>query len=124
MRPLLLLLLVGLTTSLLDARQDKPDMQLSRSLTIDSLGACQGISWLNGKAYLYGDREVGVIREFEWKGDSLLYTGLQCRLTMHDTNVIKHPTGLAVHGDMPVFLGNSVILNKATNQWRTTIYCI
>src|ERR1700744_4833386 len=37
---------------------DKPDMQLSHSLTIDSLGACQGISWLQGKAYLYGDREV------------------------------------------------------------------
>jgi len=33
--------------------------------TVDFLGACQGISWQNGKAYLYGDREVGMIREFD-----------------------------------------------------------
>lgn len=99
-------------------------MSLSRSLTIDSLGACQGISWLHGKAYLYGDREVGMIREFEWKGDSLLYTGHEYKLTDHDTDVINHPTGLAIHGDQPVFMGNSVILNKATNQWKAIIYCI
>jgi hypothetical protein len=71
----------------------KPDMQLSHSFTIDSLGACQGISWLHGKAYLYGDREVGM-------------------------------TGLAVHGKDPVFMGNSVLLDKATNRWKAVIYCI
>lgn len=99
-------------------------MQLTRSFTIDSLGACQGISWLNGKAYLYGDREVGMIREFEWKGDSLQYTGHEYRLTLNDTDVISHPTGLAVHGKLPIFMGSSVVLDKAANTWRTTIYCI
>ncbi|HMI61770.1 MAG TPA: hypothetical protein VK518_12700 [Puia sp.] len=99
-------------------------MPLTHSFTIDSLGACQGISWQHGKAYLYGDREVGMIREFEWKGDSLLYTGHECRLTLNDTDVINHPTGLAIHGKLPVFMGNSVILNKATNQWKAIIYCI
>ncbi len=71
-------------------------MQLTRSFTIDSLGACQGISWLHNKAYLYGDREVGMIREFELRGDSLSYTGHECRLTIDDTDVINHPTGLAI----------------------------
>jgi hypothetical protein len=101
-----------------------PEMQLSHSLTIDSLGACQGISWQKGKAYLYGDREVGMIREFEVAGDSLLYTGKEYRLTLNDTDVINHPTGLAIHGKDPVFMGNSVLLNRATNAWKAIIYCI
>jgi len=102
----------------------KPDMQLSRTFTVDSLGACQGISWLHGKAYLYGDREVGMIREFDLRGDSLLFTGHEYKLTMHDRDVINHPTGLAVHGKDPVFMGNSVLLDKATNRWKAVIYCI
>ncbi len=124
MRPLLLLLLVGLSTAPVALYEGKPDMSLSHSFTIDSLGACQGISWQHGKAYPYGDREVGMIREFEWKGDSLLYTGHECRLTLNDTDVINHPTGFAIHDKLPVFMGNSVILNKATNQWKAIIYCI
>lgn len=124
MRPQLLLHLLLLGVSPVVFQPGGPGMVLSRSITIDSLGACQGISWLHGKAYLYGDREVGMIREFEWKGDSLLYTGHEYKLTMNDTDVINHPTGLAIHGREPVFMGNSVILNKATNQWKAVIYCI
>ena len=124
MRVLLLLIILGLGAAPVAFGPGKPEMQLSHSITIDSLGACQGISWLHGKAYLYGDREVGMIREFEWKGDSLLYTGHQCKLTLNDTDVINHPTGLAIHGRLPVFMGNSVILNKATNQWKAIIYCL
>ena len=99
-------------------------MQLSHSFTVDSLGACQGISWQRGKAYLYGDREVGMIREFDLEGDSLHYTGHEYKLTVHDTDVINHPTGFAVHGNDPVFMGNSVIVDRATNQWKAIIYCI
>src|SRR5260221_1213900 len=124
MRPLFYFLLAGLSGGLTSFDPEKPDMHLSKPFTVDSLGACQGISWLHGKAYLYGDREVGMIREFEWKGDSLLYTGHEYRLTKQDTDVINHPTGLAVHGNQPVFMGNSVILNKAANQWKAIIYCI
>jgi hypothetical protein len=124
MRPILLLLFIGLGIAPRAIDPGKPQMQLSHSYAIDSLGACQGISWLQGKAYLYGDREVGMIREFDLQGDSLLYTGHEYRLTMHDTDVINHPTGLAVHGKDPVFMGNSVLLNKATNQWKAVIYCI
>lgn len=124
MRPLLLLLLLGLTLSPAAFEPGRPGMQLNHSFTIDSLGACQGISWLHGKVYLYGDREVGMIREFDLKDDSLIYTGRECRLTLNDTDVINHPTGLAVHGKGPVFMGNSVVLNKAANIWKAVIYCI
>lgn len=127
MRPLLLLLFSGLCAApAAFDRSDpgKPEMQLSHSLTIDSLGACQGISWQNGKAYLYGDREVGMIREFDVAGDSLRYTGKEYQLTLNDTDVINHPTGLAMHGKDPVFMGNSVLLDRATNKWKAIIYCI
>ena len=124
MRYLLLFLIVGLSATPVLRYEGKPDMQLSRSLTIDSLGACQGISWQKGKAYLYGDREIGMIREFGWKGDSLQYTGHEMRLTLNDTDVINHPTGLAIHGNLPVFMGNSVVLNKEKNIWKAIIYCI
>jgi hypothetical protein len=43
---------------------DKPDVLLVSSHTVDSLGACRGASFLDGKVYLYGDREVGMMREF------------------------------------------------------------
>jgi hypothetical protein len=124
MRSLLLLFFVGLGAAPLAFDPGKPEMQLSRSYTIDSLGACQGISWQNGKAYLYGDREVGMIREFDQKGDSLSYTGHQYKLTLNDTDVINHPTGFAVHGNLPVFMGNSVVLDKSANIWKAVIYCI
>jgi hypothetical protein len=124
MRPILLLLLVGLGAVPGALDPGKPEMPLSHSFTVDSLGACQGISWLGGKAYLYGDREVGMIREFVLRGDSLWYTGHEARLTLNDTDVINHPTGLAVHGKGPVFMGNSVLLDKASNRWKAVIYCI
>jgi hypothetical protein len=124
MRPLLLLLLAGLCAAPAAFEPGKPEMQLSHSFTVDSLGACQGISWLGGKAYLYGDREVGMIREFDWQGDSLHYTGQEYRLTLNDTDVINHPTGLAVHGKDPIFMGNSILLDRAANKWKAIIYCI
>ncbi|MES1249772.1 MAG: hypothetical protein ABUL46_03765 [Chitinophaga rupis] len=124
MRPLLYLLIAGLSAGLTSFDPEKPDMRLSKATTVDSLGACQGISWLHGKAYLYGDREVGMIREFTVKGDSLSYTGHECRLTLNDTDVINHPTGIAYNGKDPVFMGNSVVLNKEKNIWKAIIYCI
>jgi hypothetical protein len=124
MRPLFYFLIAGLTAGLTSFDPDKPDMHLSKPFTVDSLGACQGISWLHGKAYLYGDREVGMMREFTLRGDSLAYTGRECRLTMHDIDVINHPTGLAYNGKDPVFMGNSVVLNKEKNIWKAVIYCI
>ncbi|SEJ21253.1 hypothetical protein SAMN05216327_107120 [Dyadobacter sp. SG02] len=100
----------------------KPDLSLVSSHTIDSLGACQGASFLDGKVYLYGDREVGMVREFRQKGDSLHYTGKEIRLTVDGKDVINHPTGIARHGKLPVFIGNSIRLNTEGTLWRAVIY--
>jgi len=100
------------------------DMRIKREQTIDSLGACQGLSIQNNKLYLYGDREVGMIREYKLQGDSLVYQRNEIRLTIQDTDVINHPTGIAYHKNMPVFIGNSIRLNKEGSLWRAVIYYV
>ena len=88
------------------------------------MGACQGVSYQNGKVFLYGDREVGIIREYKLAGDSLVYLNKEMKLTLNDTDVINHPTGIAYHGKNPVFIGNSIRLNKEGTLWKAVIYCI
>ena len=100
------------------------EMQISRALSVDSLGACQGVSFQNGRLFLYGDREVGMIREYKLTGDSIVYINKEYKLTLNDTDVINHPTGLAVHGKMPVFIGNSIRLNKEGTLWKAMIYVV
>ncbi len=98
------------------------EMLLTREITIDSLGACQGISYQKGKIFLYGDREVGMIREYKMLGDSLVDQHHEIKLTRNGQDVINHPTGMAVHGQLPVFIGNSIRLNAEGTQWRAVIY--
>jgi hypothetical protein len=100
------------------------DMQISHALSVDSLGACQGVSFQNGRLFLYGDREVGMIREYKLSGDSILYINKEYKLTLNDTDVINHPTGLAVHDKMPVFIGNSIRLNAEGTLWKAVIYSV
>jgi len=100
------------------------DMNIVRSITVDSLGACQGISYQSGRIFLYGDREVGMIREFKMVGDSLTYLHKQYKLTINGLNIIKHPTGVAYNGIGPTFMGNSVKMNPEGTLWKTNIYCI
>jgi hypothetical protein len=99
-------------------------MSLSKETTIDSLGACQGVSIQNGKALLYGDREVGMIRQFSFDHDTLKYDHRECKFTIDGKNVINHPTGIAYHGDLPVFVGNSVKPAPGEKAWKAVIYCI
>lgn len=99
-------------------------MKIDQAYTVDSLGACQGISYQDGKFFLYGDREVGVVREYAMQGDSLVYAGKEMKLTLNDTDVINHPTGFAFHGKDPFFIGNSIRLNKEGTLWRAVIYCV
>lgn len=99
-------------------------MQIKQEQTIDSLGACQGVSIQNKKVFLYGDREVGMIREYQLSDDSLIYQQHEMKLTIHDSDIINHPTGIAFHKNMPVFIGNSIRLNKEGSLWRAVIYCI
>jgi len=98
--------------------------RISKNFTLDSLGACQGISHQNDKYYLYGDREVGVMREYILYEDSLIYQHKEYRFTIKNKNVIKHPTGLAYHKGMPTFIGNSVRQNAEGSLWKAIIYNI
>lgn len=101
-----------------------PEMRITHSYTIDSLGACQGASFQSGKVFLYGDREVGVIRKYKMQDDSLVYLNQEMKLTLHDTDVINHPTGFAYHENDPVFIGNSIRMNREGTLWKAVIYCI
>jgi hypothetical protein len=121
MKVIVILLLTGVISLLF-----KTDVQMNiiRESTIDSLGACQGVSIQHGKALLYGDRELGIIRQFSFDGDTLVYDHKQCKLTVDGKNVINHPTGVAYHADLPVFMGNSVKPPKGETAWKALIYCI
>lgn len=100
------------------------NLTLTQSVTIDSLGACQGVSYLDGKAWLYGDREVGMIRAYAVEKNTLTYTGQEIRLTQNGQDVINHPTGIAHNGTGSTFIGNSIRLNSEGTQWRAVIYAI
>lgn len=91
--------------------EPKPNLELFKETSIDSLGACQGISYQNGAIFLYGDREVGIIRKYKLKQDTLSYQQEEYKLTVDGKDVINHPTGFAYHPDLPTFIGNSVRLD-------------
>lgn len=118
-----LLALAGLVIRLLSARADE-SLYRRATLTLDSLGACQGVSVQDGRLYLYGDREVGVIRPYTLQQDTLAGAGPEIRLTRQGQDVINHPTGLARHPGMPVFMGNSIRLNAAGTAWKAMLYCL
>ncbi len=104
--------------------QNNIRMQVRRSFTVDSLGACQGVSYQNGKLYLYGDRETGMIREYLLQHDSLEYTHNEYLLTQSGKDIINHPTGIAFNGSDTIFMGNSIRLNAAGTAWKAVIYSI
>ncbi|MEJ7739839.1 MAG: hypothetical protein WKF97_20625 [Chitinophagaceae bacterium] len=97
-------------------------MQINSSYSLDSLGACQGVAYQNGRVFLYGDREIGVIREYKMNGDSLLYINKEYKLTENDKDVTNHPTGIAYNGKSPTFIGNSIRLNPQGTLWKAVLY--
>jgi hypothetical protein len=109
------------------------EISLVSSATVDSLGACQGVSYQRGTAYLYGDREIGIIRPYTIGPDNALTNaGREIRLTQAGQNVINHPTGIAWSGFTnrpagPTFIGNSVRPNSPANPgttWKAVIYAV
>ena len=100
------------------------DLAVATSTTIDSLGACQGVSYQAGKAYLYGDREVGMIRTYTVGNEALTFTGQEIKLTVDGKDVINHPTGIAYNKTGPTFIGNSIRLNPEGTKWRAVIYLV
>lgn len=82
--------------------------------TLDGVGAIQGVSKRDGKIYVIGDADAGVIGEFtlDRDGPALVPTGRVIRLTADGLDALPHPTGLAFppedRPDLPVFLGDTV----------------
>jgi len=105
-------------------RYNNTDGKITKTITVDSLGACQGISYQNGRYFLYGDREVGVMRGYKLQKDSLIYQHQEYRFTIKGENIIKHPTGIAYHKGLPTFVGNSVKQNAEGTVWKAVINCI
>jgi hypothetical protein len=88
------------------------------TLTVEGLGAMQGVSFRDGKVYLYGDvwdakPRVGVIREFsaDYKP-----TGRVVWLRRQGKPLLVHPTGLTWHKQWGTFLGDTV--NKKAVIYR------
>ncbi len=103
---------------------NKFTLKIKQEITVDSLGACQGVSYQNSRVFLYGDREVGMIREYKILNDSLIDQHKEYRLTVNGKDVINHPTGIAFNNVSPVFIGNSIRLNPEGTQWKAVIYCV
>lgn len=118
------LVLIAFLSIAMTGHQSGLNMKISQSWSVDSLGACQGTSWQNGRLFLYGDREIGMIREYKMDHDSIVYVNKEYKLTQHDADVINHPTGIAAHAKLPTFIGNSVRLNKEGTLWKAIIYCV
>src|SRR5262249_14763945 len=79
------------------------------SLTVEGLGAMQGVSFRDGKVYLYGDvwdarPRVGVIREFT---ADYRPTGRVIWLRREGKPLLVHPTGLTWHERWGTFLGDT-----------------
>ncbi|RDB07774.1 hypothetical protein [Runella aurantiaca] len=100
------------------------EVKIVASTTIDSLGACQGVSYQQGKVYLYGDREMGIIRTYTLNSNQLVYTGQEIKLTQNGQDVINHPTGIAHNGSKHTFIGNSIRLNPEGTRWKAVIYAV
>ncbi|MFQ5777380.1 MAG: hypothetical protein ACE5IP_05185 [Terriglobia bacterium] len=77
---------------------------LDETHTLAGLGRAQGAAVHDGKLYVYGDADTGVIVEFTLE---LEPTGRRIALTRDRRDLISHPTGLAIHPRYGAFLGDS-----------------
>jgi hypothetical protein len=94
------------------------DLDKPTALTLEGLGATQGVSFHDGKVYVYGDvwnakPRVGVIREYtaDYKP-----TGRVVWLRRDGKPLVLHPTGLTWHDKWGTFLGDTV--NKKAVIYR------
>lgn len=77
-------------------------------VTIEGIGAGQGVSYIDGMVYAYGDAETGVIVELRPAADGLEPTGRRLVLTVGGVDVAPHPTGLTRREGVGCFMGNTV----------------
>ncbi|WP_339756376.1 hypothetical protein [Algoriphagus aquimarinus] len=113
----LLLLIVSAT------KISAQDMSVVQVQTLPEVGAAQGVTKISDHVYVYGDREVGMMRSYSLS-DSLDYTGEEYLFTVDGRDHINHPTGIAYAKGFPTFIGNSIRLNKEGTLWKSMIYAI
>ncbi|MBN7813122.1 hypothetical protein J0A68_19360 [Algoriphagus sp. H41] len=99
------------------------EMSIAKLQTLSETGAAQGVSFIDGAIYVYGDREIGMMRRYSLT-DSLQYSGEEYRFTIEGEDVINHPTGIARRAGLPTFIGNSVRLNPEGTRWKAVIYSL
>ncbi len=86
-----------------------PVVSLDPPITVEGLGAGQGVEVRDGHVYLYGDASTGIVREYDVLENSMLrFTGRQIQLTAGGGDLVPHPTGLTVAPSLPTLLGNTV----------------
>ncbi len=98
-------------------------MSIVQLQTVPEVGAAQGVSKIADQVYIYGDREVGMMRSYTLQ-DSLIYTGEEYQFTVDGKDVINHPTGIAYAKGSPTFIGNSIRLNPEGTLWKAVIYAV
>jgi hypothetical protein len=86
------------------------DLDNVAARTMPGLGAMQGVTFRDGKVYLFGDvwdarPRVGVIREYTTDYEP---TGRVVWLRRDDKPLLRHPTGLTSHPRFGTFLGDTV----------------
>ena len=86
------------------------DLDNVAARTMPGLGAMQGVTFRDGKVYLFGDvwdarPRVGVIREYTTDYEP---TGRVIWLRRDDKPLLRHPTGLTHHPRFGTFLGDTV----------------
>jgi hypothetical protein len=116
---------------------DKVDHPVVQQLTVNNIGACQGVFIWEGSVWLYGDRDgEGIIKRLEWVGPNdnaapmLVDTGETYELKLYRNryarnddneqlprNLIPNPSGITYHPDYDTFIAN-------TDDEQSTLYPI
>src|SRR5690606_3730350 len=76
------------------AKLSAQEMSIVQLQTLSDVGAGQGVAKISDQVFVYGDREVGMMRKYSLQ-DSLVYTGQEYLFTVDGKDVIHHPTGIA-----------------------------
>ena len=88
---------------------DQASVTMQSPLSIEGVGAGQGVEWRDGLFYFYGDRGIGVMREYRVAdGKALEYTGNEFEFTVNGEDTASHPTGLTWHKSHGTYLGDTV----------------
>ena len=97
---------VVVLTPIVAAERPQPPRRwvLTETRTLAGVGKAQGAAVHDGRLYVYGDADMGVIVEFTL---DLQPTGRRLRLTRGGHDLISHPTGLTFHPVHGTFIGDS-----------------